>query len=226
MAGLYDLGPKLPATVALAIPSQVLPERIGLYLKDLLNPAIAKDHQFSISLELADARYGRDVVLRDLAQRVIYSLAAGANRIDLPLPFTVEMRDGNPVEQPREEFLIERTLMRLLNTATFKGKTLIGDGVEALLFDRGGHAIMAVWSKGARQTQMLNLNLGSDVMKVDLWGNATPLTKISGGPDTKVEVGPMPFFLVGLMGFPRGFAPRSPLISRWWKAALRRTCGI
>lgn len=196
----YDLGPKLPATVALSIPAQVLPQRIGLYLNDLLNPATAKEHQFSVSLALANEQYGRDVILRDLAQRLIYCLSAGANRIDLPLPFKVQMQDGQVIEQPREEFMVERTVMRLMSGAKFTGKINLDPGVAALLFNRGGQGILAIWSKGARETQTINVSLGANVLKVDLWGAVTPLTQVGNGPDMKVQVGPMPFFLVGLDG--------------------------
>jgi len=53
-------------------------------------------HNLSISLNPLDRdRYGRQSQIRDLAQRVIYALAADAQRIDLPLPFATR-REGGP----------------------------------------------------------------------------------------------------------------------------------
>jgi hypothetical protein len=203
----YDLGKQLPATVALSVPPQVLPDQIPLYMHDLLNRQDVEHHNFSVELELLGDEYGRDVRLRDLAQRVIYSLAGGADRIDLPLPFSVESRDDKLVIQPQETFLIDRTLMRVLSGATFKGKARINDGIEALLFDRNGLGILAMWSRGSQsQSQKLSLSLGPQPLKVDLWGNVTPLTRLSEGnsptndESVQIDVGPMPFFLVGVDG--------------------------
>jgi hypothetical protein len=191
----YDVGKQLPATVALSVPPQVLPEQIPLYLRDLRSPPSGARHDFSIYLQPLGDEYSREVRLRDLAQRVIYSLAGGAERIDLPLPMSMEQNDGQIVYRPQEQFIVERTLMRILGGATFKGKARVGEGVEAMLFDKGGQGILAVWSRGT-QAQSLSVNLGKQPLKVDLWGNVTPLN--AQGQDVKLDVGPMPFFLVGI----------------------------
>jgi NPCBM-associated, NEW3 domain of alpha-galactosidase len=191
----YDLGQHLPATVALSVPVQVLPRQIPLYMRDLLSQSA--EHNFSLTLQLLDNRYGREVRLRDLAQRVIFSLAGGAKRIDLPLPFTLESHGGSLSLQPQEDFIIDRTLMRLLGGAVFKGKTPVAEGVDAMLFDRGGLGILALWSRSAvSSSQHLTLALGPEPLKVDLWGNVTPLTPVNNA--VSVDVGPMPFFLVGV----------------------------
>jgi hypothetical protein len=195
----YDVGKQLPATVALSVPPQVLPEQIPLYMHDLLNQSSGPQHNFSITLEPLGDEYTRVVRLRDLAQRVIYSLAGGANRIDLPLPFAMEKRGEQIINEPQEQFIVERTLMRILGGATFKGKARVGEGVEAMLFDKNGLGILAVWSRSAQaQTQSLSVNLGKEPLKVDLWGNVTPLPVAD--QDVRLEVGPMPFFLVGIDG--------------------------
>jgi hypothetical protein len=143
--------------------------------------------------------------LEDLARRVIYSLSGGATRIDLPLPYTVEHRGESVVSEPKETFIVDRTLMRILSGAEFKGKAPLQDDITAMLFDRRGQGIMALWSRGAAaQTRKLSLYLGPQVLKVDLWGNATPLERSEeglrdpGGGLVTIEVGPMPIFLVGV----------------------------
>ena len=82
----YDLSGNLPATVALSVSPDVLPSQLPLYIQDIHGH---EGHNLSLSLQLVDDRYGREVQIRDLAQRVVYALAGGASRIDLPLPFAV-----------------------------------------------------------------------------------------------------------------------------------------
>jgi hypothetical protein len=86
----YDLSGDLPATVALSISPEVLPSQLPLYIQDIRGH---QGHNLSLSLQLLDDRYGREVQIRDLVQRVVYALAGGATRIDLPLPFTMPKED-------------------------------------------------------------------------------------------------------------------------------------
>jgi hypothetical protein len=175
----YDLEGELPATIALSVPPSVLPAQLPLYIQDINARAAASGgkHILSLSLEPLDAgQYGRDVQIRDLAQRVVYALAGGADRIDLPLPMDATVQDERLISQPQELFMIERTLIRTLSGATFKGKVPIGDDVAAFLFDRQGHGILVLWSRGDRNgLTPLALNLGDRPLRVDLWGNVTPL---------------------------------------------------
>jgi hypothetical protein len=191
----YDLGAQLPATVALSVPPQVLPEQIPLYMRDLLRKRGGVEHNFSIALQLLEDQYGRDVRLRDLAQRVVYCVAGGATRIDLPLPFTVQRHNGETYVQPSELFIIDRTLMRILGGAGYRGKARLDDGVESMLFDRNGLGILALWSRST-ETRRLKVNLGAQPLKVDLWGNVTPVPQTN--QEATIDVGPVPFFLVGI----------------------------
>ena len=71
--------------VALSVPPSVLPSQLPLYMQDIRSH---EGHNLSLSLELIDReRYGRLVQIKDVAQRVVYALSAGATRIDFPLPF-------------------------------------------------------------------------------------------------------------------------------------------
>jgi hypothetical protein len=190
-----DLGGELPATLALSVPPEVLPERIGLYAHDILDRPEAAGHNLSLTLQLLDEKYDRQVRLRDLALRMIFALAAGANRVDLPLPLNVQTDDQRTVAEPREEFLVERTLMRTLDSGVFKGRIPVADGVNAMLFDRDGQGVMALWTTG-NQPQQIQLEFGSGAIKEDLWGNAIPLVRL--GNSVRLEVGPLPCFLVGI----------------------------
>jgi hypothetical protein len=193
----YDLTGNLPATVALSISPDILPSQIPLYIQDLHGHA---GHNLSLSLQLLDDRYGREVQIRDLAQRIVYALAGGATRIDLPIPFTV-LKDGDHVTpQPRELLLIMRTLLTQLSGTTFRGKIPNVGNVDAFLFDRNGQGVVVIWNRGQEDdTKSLALNLGDHPVRVDLWGNTTPLI-VSNSDSINLQVGPMPFFLVDIDG--------------------------
>jgi hypothetical protein len=194
----YDLSGNLPATVALSVPPEVLPSQIPLYIQDIRGH---EGHFLSLSLQLLDASYGREEQIRDLAERVVYALAGGASRIDFPLPFTLR-RDGDQVsDEPDELLLVIRTLVTQLAGATFRGKVPIAPNVEAFLFDRDGQGVLVLWSRGnSTASKQLALNLGDHPMRVDLWGNVTPLLQADGdNADTvNLDVGPMPIFLVDI----------------------------
>ena len=68
----YDLSGRLPATIALSVPPEVLPSQLPLYVQDIRGH---EGHNLSLSLQLLDDKYGREVQIRDLALRVIYALA-------------------------------------------------------------------------------------------------------------------------------------------------------
>jgi hypothetical protein len=203
----YELEGQLPATVALHVKPEILPSQLPLYIEDLRGH---EGQNLSIFLEPLDrAQYGRDVQIRDLAQRFVYALSADAKRIDVKLPFTVRsdptsVSTDDLVKQPQELFMVVRTLMTLLGETTYRGKVPIAEGIEAFLFDRNGTGILVLWNRGhAGGMKQLAINLGPGAMRVDLWGNATPLLRSnqdrsSGG--VRIEVGPMPMFLVDVDG--------------------------
>lgn len=211
----YELDGQLPATVALSVPPSVLPSQLPLYIEDLRGK---EGHNLSLSVELLDRQqYGREMQIKDLAQRVVYALAANAQRIDVPLPFTVRRVGDDVVKQPQELLMIVRTLITTLGGSTFKGKVPIGEGVEAFLFQKDNRGIMVVWDRGNEGgVKQLALNLGDEAIRLDLWGNATPLVQGRGGSasaagnagsaggkdkDTvALDIGPMPIFLVDIDG--------------------------
>ena len=202
----YDLEGQLPATVALSVPPSVLPSQVPLYVADIrAGGTDDAARALSLTLEPLDrARYGRETQIRDFAQRVVYALSAGAGRIDVPLPFAVR-RDGEAlVKQPQEMLIILRTLLTTLGGAEYRGRVPLAEGVEAFLFDRRGQGVLVLWDRGTDRTaKRLALNLGPRAAGVDLWGNATPLLRTPGDRgrgEVRVDVGPMPTFLVDIDG--------------------------
>jgi len=224
----YELEGRLPATVALAIPPNVLPSQLPLYMQDIRR---AEGHNLSLTLQLLDGQqYGRRLQIRDLAQRVIYALAADAKRIDIPLPFDVQRNGDDLVKQPRELLMIVRTLTQTLGKAQFKGKVPIAEGIEAFLFEKNGLGILVLWNQSDEASEtMLQVNLGQRPVRMDLWGNATPLLRPrSQGSDELVAlpIDDLPIFLIDVdanlaqmrasVGFDR------PLIESSFKPHLRR----
>jgi hypothetical protein len=199
----YDFEGELPATIALSVPADVLPAQLPLYIQDIKN---REGHNLSIALQpVAKERYGRELQIRDLAERFCYALASGADRIDLQLPFVAhkdEIDEDELDKQPAEMLMVCRTLMSMLGGTTFKGKVPMGEGIEAFLFDRGGQGVLMLWDKGSDAgVKELPLNFGPSATRVDLWGNATPLLNSAAATDTvAVQVGRMPFFLVDIDG--------------------------
>jgi len=206
----YDLSGDLPATVALSVPSEVLPQQLPLYMQDL---RAHEGHNLSINLQPIPAdRYDRATRVRDFAQRFAYTVAADAQRIDMELPFTVHDENGEIESDPMELFMVARTLMSTLSGTTYKGQVPIADGVEAFLFERNGHGILMLWDKGSEGgVKSLALNLGAQPSRVDLWGNVTPLLRTSddanpilaadtstGGRGVPIQITTMPFFLVDI----------------------------
>lgn len=196
----YELDGKMPATVALSVPPSVLPAQLPLYMQDL---RAHEGQNLSISLQALDRRqYGREVQIRDYAQRIIYALAADAPHIDLPLAYNVH-RDGDDlIKQPTELFMIARTLITHLGGAIFKGKVPIAPGVEAFLFERDGHGIMVLWDRaGSPDVRQLAINLGERPLRVDLWGNVSPLLSdedARAAGNMQLQIGSMPTLLVDI----------------------------
>jgi hypothetical protein len=196
----YDLTGNLPATVALSVSPDILPSQLPLYIQDLHGQ---EGHNLSLSLQLVDDRYGREVQIRDLAQRVVYALAGGATRIDLPLPFTVRSDGDHVTPQPKELLLIMRTLLTQLSGAVFRGKIPNASNVDTFLFDRNGEGVLVIWNRAQDDNaKSLSLNLGDHPKRIDLWGNVTPLIvpQNSKSDAVNLQVGPMPFFLVDIDG--------------------------
>jgi len=196
----YEIDGQLPATVAMSVPPAVLPSQLPLYIQDLRRH---EGHNFSLTFQLLDRRkYGRELQIRDLTQRIIYALAADARRIDVPLPFTVVREDEDMIKQPQELFLVLRTLLLTLSNSRFRGKVPIAEGIESFLFERGNEGILVLWDRGNRGgTQSIALALGSNPRAMDLWGNVTPLLRTrqeGAAQQVQIPISSMPLFIIGV----------------------------
>jgi hypothetical protein len=166
----------------------------------------------SLYLEPIDRdKYGREVQIADLAERITYALSAGADRIDLKLPFSIQRVGNHVMSQPDELLLVARTMMTTLAGARYCGKIPLATGVEAFLFDKDDQGIIMLWDRDSTSDKVrrLALNLGERPRSIDMWGNITPLiqtnTPESVSPDgdgksggAQVQVGSMPIFLIDI----------------------------
>ncbi len=209
---LYELPNPLPSSIELSVPTTILPAEIPLYVQDFKGRDIGSS---CLSLSLLDEnQYDRLTRIRDLAQRVVYSLASDVPRIDLPLPLIAHEEVDQQLCEPQELVIIERTLFGALSGAQFRGKLPIADDVEAFLFERNHQGVVVLWNRDAtNQPQTISVNLGEHLARTDLWGNRTDLIKpsIPQGDDdgesshrrasadlVQVQVGRMPVILTGV----------------------------
>jgi hypothetical protein len=224
----YELSGNSPSTIALYLKPDVLPSQIPLYINSASTPDIqgflqastkdqptdsalphAPDH-ISLYLEpLSRKKYGREVAIADLAERIVYALSANADRIDIRLPFSIQRVGDQIMSQPDEMLLVARTMMTTLSGARYCGRVPLAGSIEAFLFDKDGEGIIMLWDRAvsAGNLKRLALNLGEHPRSIDLWGNMTSLIQPT-APDNAasdgdgksggalVQIGSMPIFLI------------------------------
>jgi hypothetical protein len=120
--------------------------------------------------------------------------------------------------------------MRMLGGSVYRGRVPIAEGVEAFLFDRRGQGVMVIWDTGRTGgVKPLSVNLGAQPLRVDLWGNVTPLPRPPEDPGTAqvlLDVGPTPIFLTDidgpLMQLRASIGLDNPLIESTFQSHRRR----
>ncbi len=197
----FDMDRPAPSSVTLVVPSVVLPEQLPLYIADMKQDP---HRTVSLSLSLIDReKYGRQQQIRDYAQRFVYALAAGADRVDVPLPMRL-IRSGEGFRaDPDELLVILRTITTQLSGATFVGKLPLAEGVEAFLFEREGAGLIVAWTRdaGVEAGEVeLPLTVGAGAVRTDLWGSSLPLSLAAESRfrESILKVGPMPVFFSGV----------------------------
>lgn len=202
---MFDREPGAPGAAALLVPGDVLPEQIPLYIRDVREQS--SDQELSVTLRTIDpAKYGRPAQLRDLALRIAYSLAAGVDRIDLPLPFTVtKLRDGGSMLEPDPTLPAQRTLTAALANARYAGKMSLCPGVDAFLFDRDGSGVMLVSSSSTAPLApagRVRIALGKRATRLELDGAMSVVPRAKPDKtrpdDFDLEIGANPFLVTDI----------------------------
>ena len=218
-AGLVAPGEPLPRSLSLRVPADVTPAQIPLYVDEVLRQDPSAAHDLSLSLEPLDAAdYGRMTAMSDLAKKLTLCLASGVGRVTVPMPFDPVAvpagadvggeGDSHAPQQPRESYLILRTMLRSLAGCAYQGRVSAGPGIEAFLFapPNGGPGVLVLWSDrvdpaSPAATTPLQMNLGDGAVQLDLWGNAAALTQSDDDRlvgRASLQVGAAPTLVVGV----------------------------
>ena len=203
----------LPVSVGLTVPASLPPRELPAYVQDvrkhIASPTGSPLKPMTIFLPLdSSAQYGRQERARRLAQKVVYALAAGVDRIDLPLPLDVHRGADGATLQPDELYPVVRTILSALSGVRYEGRVAAPAGIDAFLFEGGGRKMLVIWGNADRfDVRALPLHLGERATKVDLWGNSTPLKRA----DVPLWAGPDPIFLLDIDAAQLVTTPRSLL---------------
>lgn len=160
---------------------------------------------------LARSQYTSSARILDLVQRMLAARQHGGT-VFVPQPFDDEhgllSRDGSPGEL----YIPWRTTATLLGGTQYLGSLPLPGGSVNHLFVRDGQTVMVLWNDTPTAETFY---LGDDVRQLDLWGRdlkikTKTMDEVGRGspddkPETTIQVGPEPTFLLGL----------DPGLTRW-----------
>ncbi len=150
---------------------------------------------------LPRSQYNTSSRVLDLVQRMLAARQQGNAVVFVPQPFSDENGLLNADGSPGELFVPWRTTATLLGGTQYIGSLPLPGGSVNHVFAREGQAVMVLW-RDTPGTE--SLYLGEEIRQLDLWGRERkPVTKQANEqgderPETTVEVGPEPTFLLGL----------------------------
>ncbi len=219
--------PHIPTGFSLNVAPSILPEQLPLYAsiasatKDDAesNPAASSNDpnapissitqdgpRIGLALVPIDRSiYGAEQQRSDLARRVAFALASGAERIDLPLPFRLIStgRSNDRVRLDPDPLLpTYRAILSQLAGAQYRGRVKLAPQVEAMLFERGDDGIVLLWRPDGpvrRDSTVIRIMLGGRPTLTNLEGESTRLTETyprSGEVD--IPLGSEPIFISGV----------------------------
>ncbi len=149
-------------------------------IRDLLESHRSSDReQTAVLVEpLPEGEFERLGRLGEWAKRVISARHAGADAVYAPQTWDVRVVDRRRVAEPREEYLVLRTIADLVGDAVPGPMLDLGDGVRCLSFFIGEEATLAMWDEFApSEGRTIAVQLGRASAQFDLWGGTTPLPR-------------------------------------------------
>ena len=195
------------------LPASVSPQDIA----DHLQAHLGRDpSRLWVTVDpLARGVYPRELRLADLGRRLIETYFANVGAVFVEAPWEVRVRALGPWIDPREDYLILRTVSNVLGGARPVSRTTLDGCVECIVFDHRGSAALCVWDEHAppagRQHQ---LELGGGLQQVDLWGRRQFLP--AAGRKQTAVIGSTPTFLLNcptwLIEFRRQFTVRPAVL--------------
>lgn len=182
-------GSDAPAALALRLPPEIPPDQLTAWVAGAGEPAgtVSEGRRVTTLTLVPHTATGgprveeraafRRLVLRDSFQRLVLAAASDARRIDWPLPYHES--------DPDELLLVVRTAFQALSNTTYRGPLRLHEGVDVHLFQQGNRGVLAMWRRDATAGDPVNvqLDLGGRPVRVDLWGNRTPLRPVARGEE-------------------------------------------
>jgi hypothetical protein len=184
---IYELPASLPnaRNLCLFVPNRVRPTDFSSYFRDFQKTNARG--LLTVVEPLDPDRYERTARLNDLARRLIWSRAAGADVAYFPRPWGLSNAGGRDQLEPREEFIIFRTVAELLGNARPAGDLQLGEHVGCLLFDRHGEGTAILWDDLApEEGRICRANFGVGAEQVDLWGERRAIPTVEGCQEVRV----------------------------------------
>jgi hypothetical protein len=150
---------------------------------------------------LPKSQYSTATRTIDLVQRMLSARQHGASGVFVPEPFGDEQGLMNADGSPGELFVPWRTTATLLGGSQYLGQLQMPGGSINHLFARDGQTVMVIWND---QPGTETFYLGDEVRQLDVWGRELKVEKQASQeqnqdqPETRIQVGPEPTFLIGL----------------------------
>lgn len=186
---------KLPVDqITLSLEDEFPREEYRQYLKELKKQ---RYDRVSVYIDpLNETQYERIPRLANWAQRVLMAKHAGASTVYVPQTWRVNQTSQGPVVEPRETYILLRTIANAIGDAMPGPVLNIAEGVYALTFHQGDQSVLALWDEGVKALEGRDhlIQLGSASTMVDLWGNEFPLPRDETGRQI-VHLTSLPIFI-------------------------------
>ena len=195
------------------VPVSIGSDHIEQHVRPLIGPDA---NRAWISLNTLTAPYyPREDRLADYARRLVSTYFANPGAVFVPAPWDYQIDMTSVQVNPREEYMVFRTIADVLGDAVPVSRSNIDGQAECLVFDRNGQAIIFVWNDYAPAAgREHTLFLGEFAEQIDLWGRRSKLPLVDNLQ--KVRIRQVPSFIVNtptwLMEFRRQFRVVPPLL--------------
>lgn len=146
---------------------------------------------------LWDARYQRIPALADWLQRLVAARFITSGTVYVPQLWSHRDDVRGQTSEPKEHYILLRTVADLLGTAAAHAEPDFGDNISALAFSTSAGEVIALWDPGADAHGRVHaIQFGAADRVVDAWGRVGHLQR---GPDGRhrIRLSPMPVFVIG-----------------------------
>jgi hypothetical protein len=173
------------------IPATIPPEDIERHIKPFLKDG---PERIWATIQPPSMEYPRMQRLSDLSRRLAETYFQNIGFLFMPACWDVQSRLLRAQVDPREDYIIFRTVADMLGATTPLAETTINGQARCLVFSRSGTSVLFVWDDEAPPEGYEHvLLLGEGAEQVDLWGRRKPLPWI--GRKQVVRIGPVPTFI-------------------------------